>query len=367
VISNLALALLVASSPSAPAGDGRLAVLVVATVPQLEAEAGQLQGALEDGLGRNRVVARWGELVGTDPAAAQAADKLRQLIDTSFKACSAAVSPGEGSRADEAVAALASAAPAITPQDVQRAFAAVSATRWTGNNPGDAESAANKALAIDPGLAAPQVTVPPGYEELWERSRFSAKDRARSSVDVSSDPPGARILVDGTPRGFTPTTIQALSVGAHLVQGERVGYAMAGTVITLTGAGSAQSLHFVQAPGFRPLDVIAAAQQGQRGQGGAGAQMAARYNVSYLIIGVLSPKPSGASSLLLTAFNGASPKPLGIQVVSFEGDEYGTAGNTATAAANALLVGKVQSTTTEDSAKSHGGDPLDHRDGTEEW
>jgi hypothetical protein len=138
-------------------------------------------------------------------------------------------------------------------------------------------------------------------------------------------------------------------------------------VITLTGAGSSQSLHLVQAPGFRPLDIIAAAQQAQKGQGGAGAQIAARYNVTYLIIGVLSPKPSGASSLLLTAFNAGSPKALGSQVVSFEGDEYGTAGNTATAAANALLVGKVQSTTTDDTSKSHGGDPLDHRDGTEEW
>ena len=153
--------------------------MVIATVPQLESEAGQLQGALEDGLGRNRVVARWGELVGTDPAAYQAAEKLRQLIETSFKACSATVSPGEGSKADEAVAALAAAAPAITPQDVQKAYASVSATRWTANNPANSESAANKALAIDPGLAAPQVMIPPGYEELWERSRFSAKDRAR--------------------------------------------------------------------------------------------------------------------------------------------------------------------------------------------
>jgi hypothetical protein len=138
-------------------------------------------------------------------------------------------------------------------------------------------------------------------------------------------------------------------------------------VVSLSGAGSSQSMHLVQAPGFRPLDIIGAAQQGQRGSGGLGAQIAAHYNVSYLIVGVLSPKPSGASSLLLTAFNASSAKPLGSRVVTFEGDEYGTAGSTAAAAANTLLVGKVQSTSTDESAKSHGGDPLDHRDGTEEW
>jgi hypothetical protein len=367
VISKLLVGLLVASSPAAPVGDGRLGIIVVATVPQLESEAGQLQGALEDDLGRNRVIARWGELVGADATATAAASKVRLLVDNSFKACSAPVSPGEGSRADEAVATLAMAAPAVTPQDVQKAYAAVSATRWTANQPAEAEHAANTALAIDPGLSSPQVMIPPGFDELWERSRFSAKDRARTSLDISSDPPGARILVDGTPKGFTPTTIEGLTVGAHLVQGERVGYSLAGSVAVLTGAGASLALHLIQAPGFRPLDVIGAAQQAQRGSGGAGAQVAARYGLSYVIIGVLSPKPNGASTLLLSAFTSASPKPLGIQVVTFEGDEYGTAGKTASTAASTLLEGKVQSAKSDDTTKAHGGDPLDHRDGTEEW
>ena len=75
----------------------------------------------------------------------------------------------------------------------------------------------------------------------------------------------------------------------------------------------------------------------------------------------------GASTLLLSAFTSASPKPLGIQVVTFEGDEYGTAGKTASTAASTLLEGKVQSAKSDDTTKAHGGDPLDHRDGTEEW
>ncbi|MHB8419144.1 MAG: PEGA domain-containing protein [Myxococcales bacterium] len=366
MLGTLALGLLLSSSPST-SGDGRLAVIVVATAPSLESEAGQLQGALEDGLGRNRVVARWGELVGVAPAAAQALQRLRSLIDMSYKAVTAMVSPGEGSRADEAVAALSQAAPAASTQDVQRAYAALAATRWCNNLPGDAENSAGMALAIDPGLSSPQVTNPPGFDDLWERSRFAARDRARTSLDVTSDPPGSRVVVDGTPHGFSPASIEGLSQGAHLVQVERVGYSPGGSVVALTGAGAMQSIRLEPAPGFRPLDVIGAAQQGQRGQAQAAAAIARRYGVSYLMIGVLSPKPKGASNLLLVGASTGSAKPLGVKTVSFEGDEYGTAGNTAATAAGAILEGKVQSAKSEEGSKSHGGDPLDSHDGTEDW
>jgi hypothetical protein len=367
MLATLTLGLLLLAPPPNPAGDGRLAVLVVATAPSQEAEAGQLQGALEDGLGRNRLVARWGDLAAVDPATAQAVQKVRALVDLSYKAVTATVSPGEGSRADEAVASLGPAAAGLTTQDVQKAYAALAATRWCNNLTNEAENSAGMALAIDPGFSAPQVTTPPGFDELWERARFAARDRARTSMDITSDAPGARVLVDGVARGFSPASVQGLSQGAHLVQMERVGYAPGGAIISLTGLGSMQSIRLNPAPNFRPMDVIGAAQYAQRGQAGPAVYLAQRLGISYLVLGVLSPKPNGASSLLLVAISATSQKPLGIQTVSFEGDEYGTAGNTASTAASTLLEGKVQSSKSEEATKSQSGDPLDHKDGTEDW
>jgi serine/threonine-protein kinase len=56
--------------------------------------------------------------------------------------------------------------------------------------------------------------------ELTQHYEFAtpAAPAARTStVAVTSDPPGARVLVDGTPRGTSPVTIPDLSVGRHRV------------------------------------------------------------------------------------------------------------------------------------------------------
>src|SRR5204863_9757792 len=36
-------------------------------------------------------------------------------------------------------------------------------------------------------------------------------------LDVTSDPAGARVSVDGTPRGVTPLTLTSIAVGEHRV------------------------------------------------------------------------------------------------------------------------------------------------------
>ncbi len=361
MIAPALVASLLAGAPST-AGDGRLGVLVVATGPSLEAQAGQLQGALEDELSHSHTVARWGDLVGVSTDSIHAVQRLRKLVEVSFKSCSAMVDVCNGSHADEAVAALEPAAAAALPQDVQRTYAAVAATRWGMNLPQDAENAALMALSIDPGLPAPQVTSPPGFDELWQRCQFAARDRSHTSLDVSSVPSGARILIDGVPKGFTPASVQGIAQGAHLVQLERIGYQTAGAVVSLSGVGMAQSLRLASAPGFRPLDVVAAAQAAEQGGGGLVAQIAGRYGLSYLVVGILTPKSGGSSSFELVAVRSTDAKVLGKQRISFDADEYGTAGRTAGRAADELFGSAYH-----DADKHKSGDPLDNVDGTEGW
>ncbi len=363
---TLPLAFVVLLAAGAAAQE-RLGVLVISTGPQLETQAGKLQGSLEDDLGRDHTVARWADLAGVNTASIHAVQKLRQLVQVSFKSCSAMVEVCEGSKADEAVAALSTAAAAALPQDVQRTYAAVAATRWGMNLPQDAETAAAMALAIDPGLPAPKVTTPPGFDELWGRARFEAQDRARTSLDVSSDPPGARILVDGTPKGFTPATVPGISQGAHLVQLDRVGYQMAGAVVSLSGSESNVSMRLSPAPGFRPLDVVAAAQAAERGGGTPLAMIAGHYGLSWLVAGILTPKSGGASTLTIVAVRSSDQRVLGKKKLDFDGDEYGTAGRAASRAASQILEGNSGSSHAGAAGKKKSGDPLDNVDGTEDW
>ncbi len=361
---SLLVATLAVSAPAL--SQSRVAVLVVASSPVLEGQAGQFQGAIEDDVARGHTLVRWGDLIGSDPAAVAGLDKLRQLTTASLAACAAQVGAGEGSRADEAIASLQSAATAAGPQDVQRAYAALAAQRWIQNQAPDAEEAAQEALAIDPGLPPPQVPTSPGFEEMWGRARFSAGDKAKTSLDVSSDPAGARVLVDGTFRGFSPTTVPGLSQGAHLLQLERVGYRPAGFVVTLRGIGNTRAVRLVAAPGWDPAQILADVAGAQQNVAGPAAGLANGMHVDLLVLAALTPRRSG-SQLALVAVSGKERRLLGSQTLTFEGDEYGQSTRNAAAAASALLEGKMGSAKASSAKKSHSGDPLDAHDGTEDW
>ena len=53
--------------------------------------------------------------------------------------------------------------------------------------------------------------------------RVQAAD-AKASLDVSSIPPGATVLIDGTPQGTTPTVVQNLEPGSHEIVLKLDGY-----------------------------------------------------------------------------------------------------------------------------------------------
>jgi hypothetical protein len=41
--------------------------------------------------------------------------------------------------------------------------------------------------------------------------------QSTGSLEIKSDPPGARVIIDGQPRGTTPATVRGLSAGEHSV------------------------------------------------------------------------------------------------------------------------------------------------------
>lgn len=70
----------------------------------------------------------------------------------------------------------------------------------------------------DSTIASEQVT------RLWEATAASARKLPKGSVDVVSEPPGARVHVDDQPAGRAPAGADGLTVGAHYVTLELAGY-----------------------------------------------------------------------------------------------------------------------------------------------
>jgi serine/threonine-protein kinase len=57
-----------------------------------------------------------------------------------------------------------------------------------------------------------------GHAVIAQHFEFAASAIAQTGrLDVTTDPPGARVAIDGTPRGNTPLSIPAIAVGDHRV------------------------------------------------------------------------------------------------------------------------------------------------------
>jgi hypothetical protein len=89
---------------------------------------------------------------------------------------------------------------------------------------------------------------------------FGAATTAQTGrLDITSDPPGARVSVDGTPRGVTPLSLSSIAVGDHRVtlatdqssiqrQVNVAAGATATVMATITNAGTAGGWATIKAP-----------------------------------------------------------------------------------------------------------------------
>ena len=79
------------------------------------------------------------------------------------------------------------------------------------------------------------------------------------SLLVRSVPSGARVLVNGTPRGVTPLALRSLALGSHNVEVTYLGYTPRQMRVALTTERPAQSIDFE----LRAVDAAAAAAAGR--------------------------------------------------------------------------------------------------------
>ncbi|OFV79385.1 MAG: hypothetical protein A2Y78_15150 [Acidobacteria bacterium RBG_13_68_16] len=111
-----------------------------------------------------------------------------------------------------------------------------------------------------------RVTPPERVQELWRRIEGMAEERGTPSTRtarpttgnllVQSDPPGARILVDGIAQGTTPLGPLPLAAGLHVVRAEAPGFRAVEQRVTVTvGESATLVITLVASP---PVPVAAA-------------------------------------------------------------------------------------------------------------
>jgi hypothetical protein len=66
--------------------------------------------------------------------------------------------------------------------------------------------------------ARPAPKGPPAREAAPTRDAATTRDRFSGSLFVASNPPGARVFVDGRPFGTAPARIPGIPIGAHVVR-----------------------------------------------------------------------------------------------------------------------------------------------------
>ncbi len=75
---------------------------------------------------------------------------------------------------------------------------------------------------------------------LFERARAVVKKLRRGSIEIITDPPGARAYIDGRFMGVTPTVVFGLKVGAHYATFKKMGFVKAGQKVTVSPVAQQQ-------------------------------------------------------------------------------------------------------------------------------
>jgi hypothetical protein len=232
--SGLALGLLAcmaagpvrAEAPATP----RLSLLVVTTGAELQDEAARIGAGARSALHRTERVTLVPLVDLLDHAGAAARGKQLQVGRQSLEAARHAYNDLD---TDKALRETKRAITAFEQTDLTRHLGELTAA-WlvkiaslVGN--GETKAAQleiQKLLAVDATARFSPNYFPPELIAFAERARGPAR-AGQAKLEVKTTPPGAEVYVDGSYRGLSPLTVEALAPGEHYVTVRSAGHALA--------------------------------------------------------------------------------------------------------------------------------------------
>ncbi|MDP1826352.1 MAG: PEGA domain-containing protein [Archangium sp.] len=208
----------------------RIAVVVVSQDLRASQQQGALEGAAEAALER---AARFTVIPVHDafnPTAAKKQEARLEESRASMKAGRHALDDLDNVKATEA---FTQALQALQEADLSRNFPALleawtmkAAGHATGGENGPAKKDIEAVVALAPKAEFSPTYFPPDLIKFAEAQRKFAAN-AKGELLVRTEPPGARVWVDGTFRGVSPVTVAGLTGAKHFIAASEGGYAFA--------------------------------------------------------------------------------------------------------------------------------------------
>lgn len=202
---------------------------------------------------------------------------------------------------------------------------------------------------------------------LRDAQRRLSRESLLGSLAVQTNPPGGRVFLDGALRGYSPTNLDRIPVGRHLLRIERPGSITYGQIIDI-GAGEDAVVRPKLTPttefGGLEGSLEKVAEEFNRGESGAELmKLGAQLKVDRALVGVVrTSEQRVVLECVLADF--AAKKKLGQRKRAFEGEEYGELQKEVERFGNLLL---ADGEGRKREVKSSSRDPLDSRTGMEDW
>ncbi len=211
------------------AGDGpRLVVVTVGLDPKTKGKLGALEAAAEEAVDRAGRFTLVPASLAFDPNVEKGQDASLQEARGRIKDGQKALDDLDNQKATEAfVAALA----AFRKTDLSKtwtellsAWVLKAASHATGGENPQAKAEIEKIIAVDPKADFPSQFFPPELLKYADTQRKLSAS-AKGELTVRTEPPGARVWIDGSWRGPSPVTATGLMGGKHFVVASLGGYA----------------------------------------------------------------------------------------------------------------------------------------------
>jgi hypothetical protein len=97
------------------------------------------------------------------------------------------------------------------------AYRLLTATRYIDGDTEGARDALRRARILDPDLAYDNTLFPPKMRRIFTEVKLLQDELGKGAIYVTSDPPGAEVLVNGAPAGVAPVKVPGLAAGPNYV------------------------------------------------------------------------------------------------------------------------------------------------------